>query len=187
MDQVQTELAEMRANMAQFITMMQGVVQGQEELRALAQRQEVVIPTSNRASPVAAPAHETINVAAPTNDYAVGDELEGIRINGQPLAAEVNVRATRAPIRHPAPFVNQQEDTFTLLSEDYDVVKTEERDKKVDALAEKVRVMECQNSLGFDVTDMGLVEGLKIPYKFKAPSFDKYNVYLGHLWTGTWI
>ncbi|XP_050881572.1 uncharacterized protein LOC127085048 isoform X3 [Lathyrus oleraceus] len=175
MDQVQTELAGMRANMAQFMTMMQGVVQGQEELRALAQRQEVVIPTSNRASPVAAPAHETIHVAAPTNDYAVGDELEGIRINGQPLAAEVNVRATRAPIRHPAPFVNQQEDTFTLLSEDYDVVKTEERDRKVDALAEKVRVMECQNSLGFDVTDMGLVEGLKIPYKFKAPSFDKYN------------
>ena len=42
MDQVQTELAEMRANMAQFMTMMQGVVQGQEELRALAQRLEAV-------------------------------------------------------------------------------------------------------------------------------------------------
>jgi hypothetical protein len=32
MDQIQEELAEMRANMAQFMTMMQGVAQGQEEL-----------------------------------------------------------------------------------------------------------------------------------------------------------
>ena len=72
MDQVQNELAEMRANMAQFMTMMQGIVQGQEELRALAQRQEAVIPQSNRASPVGVPVHD--NVAAPANDYAVGEE-----------------------------------------------------------------------------------------------------------------
>ncbi|KAI5437694.1 hypothetical protein KIW84_023711 [Lathyrus oleraceus] len=175
MDQVQAELAEMRANMAQFMTMMQGVVQGQEELRALAQIQEAVILPSNRASPVGVPVHENV-AAAPVNDYAVGDELWGIRIDGQPLAAEtVNARATRAPIRHPAPLVDRQEEMFTLLSEDDDVVRVEERDRKVDALAEKIRAMECQNSLGFDVTNMGLVEGLRIPYKFKAPSFDKYN------------
>jgi hypothetical protein len=35
MDQFQAELAEMRTNMTQFMNMMQGVVQGQEELRAL--------------------------------------------------------------------------------------------------------------------------------------------------------
>ena len=51
MDQVQAELAEMRANMAQFMTMNEGVVQGQEELRALAQRQEAVLPPLSRASP----------------------------------------------------------------------------------------------------------------------------------------
>ncbi|KAI5417150.1 hypothetical protein KIW84_041951 [Lathyrus oleraceus] len=64
---------------------------------------------------------------------------------------------------------------FTLLNDEDEVVKVEERDRKVDALAEKIRAMECQNSLGFDVTNMGLVDGLRIPYKFKAPSFDKYN------------
>ncbi|KAI5406182.1 hypothetical protein KIW84_052794 [Lathyrus oleraceus] len=69
MDQVQAELADMRANMAQFMTMMQGVVQGQEELRALAQRQEVVIPPSNRASPVDVPVHDNVAAAAPVNDY----------------------------------------------------------------------------------------------------------------------
>ncbi|XP_050881931.1 uncharacterized protein LOC127085460 isoform X2 [Lathyrus oleraceus] len=102
MDQVQTELAEMRANMAQFMTMMQGVVQGQEELRALAQRLEAVIPPVHRAPPVDVPVHENAAVTILVNDYAVGDELKGIRISEQPLAAEtVNVRATRAPVRHP--------------------------------------------------------------------------------------
>ncbi|KAI5408348.1 hypothetical protein KIW84_054248 [Lathyrus oleraceus] len=176
MDQAQNELAEMRANMAQFMTMMQGVAQGQEELRALVQRQETVIQASNRGSPAGIPVQENV-AAAPIHDYAVGDELRGIRINGQPLAAEtVNVRATRAPVRHPAPIVDRQEDMFTLLSEDDgDVGRVEDRDRKVDALAEKIRAMECQNSLGFDVTNMGLVEGLRIPHKFKAPTFDKYN------------
>ena len=63
----------MRANMAQFMTMMQGIAQGQEELRALVQRQETVIPQSNRASPMGVPVHENVNAAAPANDYAVGD------------------------------------------------------------------------------------------------------------------
>ncbi|KAI5415300.1 hypothetical protein KIW84_040662 [Lathyrus oleraceus] len=176
MDQVQAELAEMRANMAQFMTMMQGVVQGQEELCVLAQRQEAVIPPASRASPVGVLVNDNAAAATvPVNDYAVGDELRGIRINGQPLAVEtVNARVTRAPVRHPAPLVDRQEDMFTLLSDEDEVGRVEERDRKVD-VAEKIRAMECQNSLGFDVTNMGLVDGLRIPYKFKAPSFDKYN------------
>ncbi|XP_050910855.1 uncharacterized protein LOC127126039 [Lathyrus oleraceus] len=177
MDQVQAEMAEMRANMAQFLTMMQGVAQGQEELRALVQRQETVIQASNHGSPIAPPGFENANVAAaPVYGYATGEELRGIRVDGQPLAAEVNARATRAPARHPAPFVDRQEDMFTMMGEDEgDVARNEDRDRKVDALAEKIRAMECQNSLGFDVANMGLVEGLRIPHKFKAPTFDKYN------------
>jgi hypothetical protein len=102
MDQVQTELAEMRANMAQFMTMMQEVVQGQEELRALAQRLEAMIPPVHRASPVDVPVHENAAVTILINDYAVSDELRRIIISEQPLAAEtVNIRATRAPVRHP--------------------------------------------------------------------------------------
>ena len=178
MDQVQAELAEMKANMAQFMNMMQGVAQGQEELRAMVQRQEAAIPPVNHAPPEGGPVNDN-NVAAavPINNYAVGDELGGIRINGQPIAPDAaNARAVRAPARNPAPIVDRQEDMFTLLSEDEDVLgRVDERDRKVDALAEKIRAMECQNSLGFDVTNMGLVEGLRIPYKFKAPSFDKYN------------
>ncbi|KAI5389745.1 hypothetical protein KIW84_075152 [Lathyrus oleraceus] len=177
MDQVQAELAEMRANMAQFMHMVQGVAQGQEELRALVQRQEAAIPPVNHALPEGGPINDPATAVVPINNYAVGDELRGIRINGQPIAPETaNARETRAPVRHPAPLVDRQEDMFTLLSEDDEVVgRTDERDRRVDALAKKIRAMECQNSLGFDVTNIGLVEGLRIPYKFKAPSFDKYN------------
>jgi hypothetical protein len=135
-----------------------------------------VIPLVNRASPEGVPVNDNVAATIPVNNYAVGDELRGIIINGQPIAAETaNIRGTRAPARHPAPLVDRQEDMFTLLSDDDEVGRTEERDRKVDALAEKIRAMECQNSLGFDVTNMGLVDGLRIPYKFKAPSFDKYN------------
>ena len=75
--------------MAQFMNMMQGVVQGQEELRALAQRQEAVIPPVSRNSPEVAPVNDTIAAIILVNNYAVGDELRGIRINGQPIAPEI--------------------------------------------------------------------------------------------------
>ncbi|KAI5397266.1 hypothetical protein KIW84_063185 [Lathyrus oleraceus] len=177
MDQVQAELAEMRANMAQFIHMMQGVAQGQEELRALVQRQEAAIPPPNQALPEGNPVPDTPAVAIPVNNYAEGEELRGIRVNGQPIAPDVaNARVIHAPARNRIPIVDRQEDMFTLLSEDEDILgRNDARDRKVEALAEKIRAMECQNSLGFDVTNMGLVEGLRIPHKFKAPSFDKYN------------
>ncbi|KAI5429610.1 hypothetical protein KIW84_034257 [Lathyrus oleraceus] len=178
MDQFQAELAEMKASMAQFMNMMQGVAQGQEELRAMVQRQEAANPPINHAPPEGGPVNDN-NVAAaiPVNNYAVGDELGGIRINGQPIVPDTaNARVVRAPARNPATIVDRQEDMFSLLSEDEDVLgRVNERDRKVEALAEKIRAMESQNSLGFDVTNMGLVEGLRIPHKFKAPSFDKYN------------
>ncbi|KAI5405762.1 hypothetical protein KIW84_052504 [Lathyrus oleraceus] len=175
MDQFQTELAEMRASMAQFMNMMQGVAQGQEELRAMVQRQEAATPPPNHAPPEGNPVPDT--PAAAINNYAVGDELGGIRINGQPIAPDAaNARVIHASARDRVPIIDRQEDLFSMLSEDGDVPgRNNERDRKVEALAEKIRAMESQNSLGFDVTNMGLVEGLRIPHKFKAPSFDKYN------------
>ena len=163
--------------MAQFMHMMQGVAQGQEELRALVQRQEAVIPPPNQALPEGNPVPDTPAAAIPVNNYAVGEELRGIRVNGQPIAPDVvSPRVIHAPVRNRIPIVDRQEDLFTMLSEDDNMLgRNDARDRKVEALAEKIRAMECQNSLGFDVTNMGLVEGLRIPHKFKAPSFDKYN------------
>ena len=135
MDQFQAELAEMKASMAQFMNMMQGVAQGQEELRAMVQRQEAANPPINHAPPEGGPVNDN-NVAAavPVNNYAVGDELGGIRINGQPIVPDAaNARVVRAPARNQAPIVDRQEDMFTLLSEDEDVLgRVDERDRKVE-------------------------------------------------------
>ena len=118
--------------MAQFMNMMQGVVQGQEELRALAQRQEAVIPPVSRNSPEGVPINDTAAATIPVNNYVVGDELRGIRINGQPITAKTtNARVAHAPARHPAHLVDRQEDMFTVLSDDDEVGRTEERDKKL--------------------------------------------------------
>ncbi|KAI5444511.1 hypothetical protein KIW84_012951 [Lathyrus oleraceus] len=175
MESFQADLAEIRTNMAQFVSMMQGVVQGQEELQALVQRQETVTPPVGQNLLEGTPVDDAA-VTNPVNNHANGDELHGIRINGQPIITEAaNARATRAPVHHPSHLVDKQEDMFTIPSDDDEFGKAEERDRKVDALAEKIRAMECQNSLGFDVSNMSLVDGLRIPYKFKAPSFDKYN------------
>ncbi|KAI5434776.1 hypothetical protein KIW84_021554 [Lathyrus oleraceus] len=145
MDQVQAELAEMRANMAHFMHMMQGVAQGQEELRALVQRQEAVIPPANQALQEGGPINDNATAVVPVNNYAIGDKLRGIRINGQPIAPETaNARVVRAPARNQAPIVDRQKDMFTLLSEDEDILgRVDERDRKVEALAEKIRAMEC--------------------------------------------
>ena len=40
---------------------------------------------------------------------------------------------------------------------------------------ERLKAIEGMSLLGMDVADMGLVPGVRVPPKFKAPSFDKYN------------
>ena len=46
MDQMQAEIIELRTRMSQFMDIMQGVAQGQQELRALVQRAEVPNPNA---------------------------------------------------------------------------------------------------------------------------------------------
>ncbi|KAI5445394.1 hypothetical protein KIW84_013579 [Lathyrus oleraceus] len=64
---------------------------------------------------------------------------------GDKLREAANARAARAPVHHPSHLTDKQEYMFTIPSDDDEFGKAEERDRK------------------------------RIPYKFKAPSFDKYN------------
>ena len=48
-------------------------------------------------------------------------------------------------------------------------------DRRFQVFEERLKAVEGVNLLGMDVADMGLVPGLRVPPKFKAPSFDKYN------------
>ncbi|XP_058752438.1 uncharacterized protein LOC131625608 [Vicia villosa] len=42
-------------------------------------------------------------------------------------------------------------------------------------IEERLRAVEGKGVLGMDINDLGLVPGVRVPPKFKVPSFDKYN------------
>lgn len=48
-------------------------------------------------------------------------------------------------------------------------------DRKYRLLEERLKAVEGQGALGMDLTDLGLVPGVKVPHKFKVPVFEKYN------------
>lgn len=50
---------------------------------------------------------------------------------------------------------------------------TNEVEKKVRAIGEKLKAMESTNVLGLDAAEMCLVNGVVIPAKFKVPDFEK--------------
>jgi hypothetical protein len=50
------------------------------------------------------------------------------------------------------------------------------QNKEIQLLAEKIRALESYVTPGVvNMSNMGLVEGIVIPQKFKAPAFDRYN------------
>lgn len=57
---------------------------------------------------------------------------------------------------------------------DYDV-SVHGEDKKYRLLEERLKAVEGKGALGMDLTDLGLVPGVKVPPKFKVPVFEKYN------------
>ena len=172
MDQVQKELADMRERMDQFMTLMTGMAAGQEKLTELVgqPRPEVEILNAegnpgnpgNADNPVntgnAGNANADGNPGNVGNTGNVGNGIggrynvnQGIRINGHPNTEDC------------------QYDQFSLHDEALETTR------RMDELAEKLKSLESQNSLGFDVTNLGLVQGVRIPHKFKPPTFEKYN------------
>lgn len=48
-------------------------------------------------------------------------------------------------------------------------------ERKFQLFEERLRAMEGNGASGMDITNMGLVSGIRIPPKFKVPIFDKYK------------
>ena len=48
-------------------------------------------------------------------------------------------------------------------------------ERKFQLFEERLRAMEGNGISGIDITDMGLVSGIRVPPKFKVPEFDKYK------------
>lgn len=64
------------------------------------------------------------------------------------------------------------DDVYSLHQSD---VIVERDDRKIQSLEERLKSIEGQGALGMDLTDLGLVPGVRIPHKFKVPSFEKYT------------
>ena len=145
MESLQAEFAEMKIRMNQFMDVVQGVAQGQQELRQMIQR-----------NPPAQP--ETVT------DPPAG-EANGP--NGPGPIPILHVTSGQQPVH------DDQDDQFPLLQEDFGMGHGV--DPMFRRLEERLKAVEGQNPLGVDIADLGLVPGVRVPPKFKVPIFDKYN------------
>lgn len=178
MEQIQAELAEMRAQMdakmAQFMTVIENVSRGQAELRALVEKsteerfgfdfedisvgqarqdQAVVNPNGNQHSR---------NFPPPPLPQGQGPHF----IPGNAQAQQV--------LNHKIPEsdMDRNEDQYYMPEYEESV---QGEDKKYRLLEERLKSVEGQGALGMDLTDLGLVPGVKVPPKFKVLVFEKYN------------
>ncbi|KAI5424170.1 hypothetical protein KIW84_030403 [Lathyrus oleraceus] len=124
----------------------QGVAQGQQELRQMMQRNPVT-----------------------TQPETLTDPLAG-EVNGPSGPGPIPI-----PRANPGQqsLHDDQEDQFPLLQEDFGMGHG--MDPMFRRLEERLKAVEGQNALGVDVADLGLVPGVRVPPKFKVPIFDKYS------------
>src|SRR4051812_6865937 len=76
---------------------------------------------------------------------------------------------------------NPNRDNLDFNVENFDQVSRHSADgapeeaERYRLIEERLRAVEGKGVLGMDINDLGLVPGVRIPPKFKVPSFDKYN------------
>lgn len=75
--------------------------------------------------------------------------------------------------------IDDQHDAFfsPKVASQYDAfgLATNEVEKKVKAIEEKLKSMKSTDALGLDAVEICLVPGVVIPTKFKVKDFEKYN------------
>ena len=71
---------------------------------------------------------------------------------------------------------DREADQFSMHNEPFVPYSAPPQSKEIQLLAEKIKVLESYATPGVvNMSNMGLVEGIVIPQKFKAPTFDRYN------------
>ena len=71
---------------------------------------------------------------------------------------------------------DRETDQFSMHNEPFGQYGAQPQNKEIQLLAEKFRALESYATPGVvNMSNMGLVEGIVIPQKFKAPAFDRYN------------
>ncbi|XP_050890644.1 uncharacterized protein LOC127096065 [Lathyrus oleraceus] len=68
--------------------------------------------------------------------------------------------------------VDHNEDMYSMHNSD---LSAHADDRNYRQLEERLKAVEGQGVLGMDITDLGLILGVRVPPKFKVPIFDKYT------------
>ncbi|KAI5438876.1 hypothetical protein KIW84_024557 [Lathyrus oleraceus] len=180
MDLSNTDILELKDKMNELINIMQGFAVGQ---KALADKVEKL----ERASA----ANSGVNLDGVSNQGLGGSRDGGKRatvgmanntaegfgaVGGQPGQ---NLKNSLFP-----PFFgveddreeDREADQFSMHNEPFGQYSAPPQNKEIQLLAEKIRALESYATPGVvNMSNMGLVEGIVIPQKFKAPAFDRYN------------
>lgn len=177
MEQIQADIAKMKEQMAAqmaaqmeaqtnwFMEILANVTKGQEDLRALVektreeQRHEGLLSENYSAG-----------------QYLPGWEPEEAHAPPHPPPQPHFITRNMPPriVKKENPFLEPEynDDVYSLHQSD---VIVERDDRKIQSLEERLKAIEGQGALGMDLTDLGLVPGVRIPHKFKVPSFEKYT------------
>lgn len=189
MEQIQADMAEMRdqittqmnAQMTRFMEVITNVTKGQEELRALVEKtreeqgqHELLSDDFSAGQTLQNPIENPFGTDTPDHVYQhivppppppprqphiiIGNVQPRVIRKESPLSPELEVDCN--------------EDMYSMHHRD---IIVERDDRKLRLLEERLKVVEGQGALGMDLTDLGLVPGMKIPHKFKVPTFDKYT------------
>ena len=184
MEQLQEDMAAMKAQMTQFMEVITNMNQGQQELRALVERAR---SEEGRRNPfddasVGQPRVEINNADLGVNDHLRGpgvhitgrfppppptppqgqfffdDGMQGHRVRGRPCSQGVDF--------------DQNDGSYLVNGSEVDFPADDHRYR---LLEERLKAVEGQKLSGLDLSDLGLAPRVRLPPKFKVPVFDKYN------------
>ncbi|KAI5445315.1 hypothetical protein KIW84_013520 [Lathyrus oleraceus] len=183
MDLPSTDLLELKDKMNELINIMQGFAVGQ---KALADKVEKL----ERASA----ANSGVNLDGVSNQGLGGSRDGGKRTT---VGVVNNAAGFGTAGGQPGPGLGQnmkdgllppfygfdedreedrEADQFSMHNEPLGQYGVQPQSKEIQLLAEKIKVLESYATPGVvNMSNMGLVEGIVIPQKFKAPTFDRYN------------
>ncbi|XP_050897524.1 uncharacterized protein LOC127104382 [Lathyrus oleraceus] len=159
------EVSQVRAQMGQLIETIQAVARGQE---IMAKMQEEMNQRAYATNPISNTHPLVVENPVPSH----GNALVHIPV-GAPGGVHPFI------LNPPVTEVDDQQDAFfsPKSTSMYDAFgsPTNEVEKKVKAIEEKLKAMESTDTLGIDIVEMCLVPSVVIPAKFKVPKFEKYK------------
>ncbi|XP_050884715.1 uncharacterized protein LOC127087840 [Lathyrus oleraceus] len=160
------DMTTMKAQMGQLAEALQALARGQEEMRQANLR----AATANLVV-VTIPVNPLGGVDTPVVAQPPPERGQVYQNGVEPFNIPVNGRV------HPEIDDYQYAFFTTRVDSVYGVFgpSLADLERRFRMMEERFKAMEGPNTFGLDATDMCLVPGVKIPPKFKVPSFEKYQ------------